>query len=229
MAFNFKKAIVWGDSVARGVIYDENRGRYAFSKNSAANVVAESLGIEIVNRSRMGMTVGEGLNLVRSDLDKGLCADVAVIEYGGNDCDFNWREISDAPGDRHLPKTPADEFSEKLKTIVSEVSKAGMQPVLVTLPPINAEKYFDFISDKGLSKDNILEWLGDKNHIYRFHERYSVMISRIARQTGAYLLDVRSAFLDIWNSNRLFCSDGIHPTDEGQKFMGEAILAAVNG
>ena len=224
---DIKKAIVWGDSVAKGVIYDDSRSRYALSKSSAVKLVAEALGIEIVNRSRMGMTANEGLEMLKKDLDAGMSADVAIIEFGGNDCDFDWRSISETPYDVHLPKTTADIFENKMKMMISEVRAAGMSPYLVTLPPIDAERYFDFISRDGLSKENILEWLGDKNHIYRYHERYSVLISKIAREMGTKVLDVRAAFLGMWNSNRLFCTDGIHPTDEGQRVIADAVLASI--
>ena len=224
---DIKKAIVWGDSVAKGVVYDESRSRYALSKSSAVKLVAEALDIEIVNRSRMGMTANEGLEMLRKDISGGMSADVAIIEFGGNDCDFDWRLISKTPHEVHLPKTTAEVFENKMKMMISEVRAAGMRPYLVTLPPIDAEKYFDFISRDGLSKENILEWLGDKNHIYRYHERYSVLISKIAREMGTKVLDVRAAFLGLWNSNRLFCKDGIHPTDEGQRVIAEAVLASI--
>jgi len=111
--------------------------------------------------------------------------------------------------------------------MINEASGAGIEPYLVTLPPIDAERYFDFISRDGLSKDNILKWLGDKDHIYRYHERYSAHLAKIAREMGTKILDVRAAFLDIWNSRRLFCSDGIHPTEEGQKLIADTILASI--
>ena len=222
---SIKKAIIWGDSVAKGVVYDDVRGRYRLAAAPAATIVAETLGIEIVNHSRMGLTVTDGLAVAEKDLARGTDADTAIIAFGGNDSDFIWKEISEAPEALHLPKTPSDEFAKKMKHMISLAKRANLTPVLFTLPPIHSEKYFDFISGHGLSPENILKWLGDKNHIYRFHERYSSIISRIAAECGCQLLDIRSAFLDLWNSNELFCADGIHPTEEGQRFIGKAILA----
>lgn len=224
---DIKKVIVWGDSVARGVVYDDARARYALSHKSAVKLVAEALDIEIVNRSRMGMTANEGVEMLKKDIAGGMSADAAIIEFGGNDCDFDWRAISETPYDEHLPRTTADVFESKMKEMINEVRAVGMEPYLVTLPPIDAERYFDFISRDGLSKENILTWLGDKNHIYRYHERYSALISKIAREMGTRILDVREAFLGLWNTNKLFCTDGIHPTDEGQKVIADAVLASI--
>lgn len=223
-----RKTVIWGDSVARGVVYDAVRGRYAIAKENAAKFVADALGIEVLNRSRMGMTSTDGLRAVGHDLEKGVRGDVAIIEFGGNDCDFNWKEISETPLERHLPRTEAGVFEENMKKMISETKNAGFEVMLVSLPPINAENYFDFVSRDGLSSENILRWLGDKNHIYRFHERYSAIVSKIARETGCKLLDIRSAFLDLWNNADLVCLDGIHPTEKGQRFMGEAIVNAIS-
>lgn len=227
MAANTNNIIVWGDSVARGVVYDEKRERYALSPVTAAGIVSEKLGIKVINRARMGFTVHDGVKAIERDLARGIAADTAIIEFGGNDCDFDWQKISDAPDDHHLPHTPVEEYEERLCDIVSTVQEAGIRPVLVTLPPIMAERYFDFISRGGLSRENILRWLGDKNHIYRYHERYSSIVNRIAAKYHCKLLDIRAAFLAVWNTSPLFCADGIHPSEAGQKFIGEAILSSL--
>lgn len=221
-----KKVIVWGDSVAKGVVYDESRGRYVLSPITAASIAGERLGLEIVNRSRMGATVTEGERMMAADLARGLTADMAIIEYGGNDCDFDWKAVSASPDALHDPKTPAPLFEAKLRGMIDTVSRAGIEPMLVTLPPIVSARYFDFIS-RGLDATHILHWLGDKDHIYRYHERYSAMIARIARDCGCRLLDLRGEFLALWNSERLFCFDGIHPNADGQRFMGESIVRAI--
>jgi len=221
-----KKVVVWGDSVAKGVVYDEARGRYVLSPVTAAAIAAEQLGVEIVNHSRMGATVAEGERMMTRDLDRGLTADIAIIEYGGNDCDFDWRAVSEAPDAAHTPKTPAPLFEQTMRGMISSARRAGMDPMLVTLPPILSARYFDFIA-QGLNADNILHWLGDKDHIYRYHERYSALIARIARECGCRLLDLRAEFLSLWNAENLFCFDGIHPNAEGQRFMGEAIVRAI--
>ncbi len=225
MISNIKNVVVWGDSVAKGVIFDENRRRYTLSEQSAVKTIAQALDISIQNRAKMGSTITNGLAIMEKDLSTGISADIAILEFGGNDCDFLWQEISDAPELVHLPRTPAEDFEEKMKFAVKRVSQAGMEPYLVNLPPIDAEYYFDFISGGDRSPKNILQWLGDKNHIYRFHERYSCIIERVARATSCKLLDVRSAFLDLWNSRSLLCRDGIHPNEEGQKFIAKAVLA----
>ncbi len=228
MKNEIKSAIIWGDSLARGVVLDNERERYSLTPAPAASIVGETLGIEIKNRSRMGMTSAEGMKMMQKDLEKGLRADVAILEFGGNDCDFNWREISEAPEAEHHPKISAVDYEANMRNMIRAAKSAGMEPILVNLPPINAERYLRFVSRNGLSQENILRWLGDTFQIYRYQERYSMIVTKVAQECGCRLLDIRSAFLNVWNcTGTLFCRDGIHPSADGQKFMGNAILAAL--
>ena len=48
-----RKTVIWGDSVARGVVYDAVRGRYAIAKENAAKYVADALGISQSYISRL--------------------------------------------------------------------------------------------------------------------------------------------------------------------------------
>lgn len=219
--------IVWGDSIAKGVIFDESRNRYVLSPTTAAGMVAKELGAELVNHARMGSTVIESKQIVEKDLERGVRADVAILEIGGNDCDFNWKEVSETPGAPHLPRIPAEEYARRYEEIITDIKKANMTPVLFNLPPIDADRYFDFISRDGLSKENILSWLGDKNHIYRYHEMYSNRVARLAEKTGCRFFDVRTRFLEQWNPYSLMCADGIHPNEEGQKLIGNYILSCL--
>ena len=223
-----KKVVIWGDSLARGVIYDEERGRYRIAPKTAVAYVSERAGVEIVNRARMGMTAEGGLSQMRADLDAGVSGDVAFIEFGGNDSDFDWRAISEDPHANHLPKTPIERYEEDMRAMIGLAQEKGMEVMLCTLPPIISERYFDFFSAGGLNRENILAWLGDKNKIYRFHERYSLALTRLARECGCRLLDLRAAFLEKWDPKPYYCRDGIHPNTDGQILLGQATLAAIS-
>lgn len=226
MLFDNKSCVIWGDSVAKGVIWNDEKNRYSLTLRSAASIVSEKTGININNRARMGLTSVEGMALMKSDIEKGTVGDFAVIEFGGNDCDFVWKDISDDPSTPHMPRTDAKLYESNIKQMIKQARENKMKPILLTLPPINSELYFDFIS-RGKSSANILSWLGDKAHIYRYHERYSSIVSRISRECHCKLIDIRSAFLDIWDTKGLFCLDGIHPSASGQEFIGNTILSTL--
>ena len=96
----------------------------------------------------------------------------------------------------------------------------------MTLPPVNASRYFDFIT-RNLNPANILKWLGTRETIYRFHEQYSAVIAEIARETGCVMIDLRSAFAAQADDPSLLCMDGVHPNDKGQALIGRTVLNAI--
>ena len=106
--------------------------------------------------------------------------------------------------------------------IARRVRDGGMIPALVTPPPLVAQRYFDWVSRK-LDKARILSYLGDVEHIYRWQERYALMIRRVAARENAMLLDVRDWFLSQARFTDLMCVDGIHPNAEGHALIGQAL------
>lgn len=63
---------LWGDSVMRGVVYDEQRGRYGLLPENAADRASRTLGLTLYNRSRMGCTVTKGLSIMKRDIEAGV-------------------------------------------------------------------------------------------------------------------------------------------------------------
>jgi lysophospholipase L1-like esterase len=103
--------------------------------------------------------------------------------------------------------------------MITALKAKGIVPVLVSLPPLDAERYFAWVSRNGLNKQNILRWLGDVQHIYRWQERYSNAVSALARQHACHFVDVRDAFLSERDLGSLMCADGIHPNRKGHAVM----------
>lgn len=209
---------IWGDSIGRGVIYDETAQRYRISPENPCAVLQREFGQQIHNYARMGSTARDGLARMTDDrMDRG---GVAVIEFGGNDCDMDWKAVSRAPEQAHEAKLPLAQFKITLQALVERARLNGMIPMLITPPPIDAERYFRWVS-RGLNASNILCYLGDVQHIYRWQERYANAVTAVASRTGAALIDLRDAFLAETHVNRLLCADGIHPNERGYRLMSD--------
>ena len=71
----------------------------------------------------------------------------------------------------------------------------------MTLPPIDAVRYYEWIGRDIEGKENILVWLGDVQQIYRSHAAYNRLVVELARQLGCRLVDLRASFLE--NEQRL--------------------------
>lgn len=173
----------------------------------------------------MGRTITKGHEILTKDLAKDATNDIAIIEFGGNDCDFNWTEVSEDPTAEHIPSTPLNIFEMQLLEMIARLKKLDIKPILMTLPPLHAKRYFEFITRNGLNKDNILQFLGgDVEMIYRWQERYSNTISRIAAETGSHIIDVRDSFLAEFHYENLLCADGIHPNEAGHIVMSQKFI-----
>ncbi len=213
---------VFGDSIIKGVIFDAIRGRYTFLKNSFANIFGRNTGIKVDNYAKFGCTITVGNQIIDKHASDLTCYEYTALEFGGNDCDFDWKAVSDCPDDIHIPNTPIDEFEVLYSKVIDKVAESGSKPVLFSLPPLHAQKYFDFLS-KGLNKENILRWLGDVEHIYRWHEMYNLVVVKLAAMKNAPLIDIRRAFLESRDYAGLFCDDGIHPNEAGHSLISEVL------
>ena len=216
---------IWGDSIGKGVVYDEQRNKYTLSPIRCADQVQTALGIPVYNHARMGATVQEGLDMLQK---KGIFEDhsadrVFAIEYGGNDCDLNWPAIAADPQGNHDAKVPLALFREKLGEFVQRVRISGGRVILVTPPPLEATRYFNWVT-RGLNAAAVLAYLGDVQHIYRWQERYALAVRDVAHTLQCELLDVRDFFLAERNFQDLLCIDGIHPNANGQALITRAAL-----
>ena len=145
------------------------------------------------------------------------------MEFGGNDCDYNWREISENPDKEHYSKSSITQFIEIYSYLIDELKRIGKEPILLSLPPIDSTKYFDYISKK-LNADNILKWMeGNKQFLTNWHERYNIEVFKLAINKDIPIIDITSKFLEIKNYSNLLCDDGIHPNEKGHKIIAEAI------
>jgi lysophospholipase L1-like esterase len=138
------KIQVWGDSILKGVIYDETKQKYVILKHTALNDATENTSCEICNYSKFGQTVLHARPKLEAHLKDDSRPDMILIEMGGNDCDFNWKEVGDAPEEEHIPNTPLDVYARTVSEFVDRIRENGIVPVLTTLPPLDPQRYFDW-------------------------------------------------------------------------------------
>lgn len=216
--------VVLGDSISRGVIYDEEKQRHGLLLESFTNLVRGRMRAVIINAAKFGSTIAEGVRRLQDDVLRRQ-PDIVLIEFGGNDCDFQWDAIAENPSGTYRPNTDCAVFYEMLTDMVKKLNAMEIIPVLVTLPPLDAEKYFQWISrNSDKAKKNILGFIGNVSNIYSWHERYNAAILRVAEETKTRLIDIRSAFLQSDNYTSLICRDGIHPNKEGHRVIADKIL-----
>jgi lysophospholipase L1-like esterase len=224
-----KKVEVYGDSVLKGIQVNPKNMRYHIDNNIDIKAIAKKFFLDIRNFSKFGCTITKGLTLIKKRLqDTEPFCDAIIMNFGGNDCNFNWQAISERPEDKHLPNTPPDDFADIYNNIIDLLKEKGIRPILTTLPPLDAQKFFNWFCN-GLDKMNVLKWLGGLDLIYCWQEHYSKTVEKIATETDTLLVDLRGAFLKhaLVRHRRvehLLCEDGTHPNTEGQMIITQAFL-----
>lgn len=218
---------VFGDSVAKGVVVDSVSKKYVLLKDSFVNLLKAGANFGVKNYARFGSTVTKGQEILSKRLGELKDYDYVALEFGGNDCDFDWAKIAEQPDAEQRPHTPVDVFVQEYVRMIREIRAAGSCPVILTLPPIDAQRYFAWVS-RGLNAQNILRYIGDVEHIARWHEMYNVAVIRLANDTGTPLVDISSAFLKTRNYRELICDDGIHPNARGHELIARTISDAIS-
>lgn len=210
---------VFGDSIARGVTFDEERGRYIYLKEGFDKLFRKDSQVNIDNRARFGALAEEGLKDFEGAGE--LSSDAVAIQYGGNDCTPDWKAAAEAPELMHPPRVSLESFEDTLTRFVQAVRKLSKVPVLITPPPLVAERFVPWIS-KGLNAEGIMRFLGDIHHVYRWQEQYALAVHKVGRLTQCKLFDLRAFFLRERDLGSLYCVDGMHPNQKGHQLIAEA-------
>lgn len=219
-----KKITIWGDSVLKGVVLEEGKDRYSLLKNSSIELTKRELDVDIKNNSKFGLTVTKAMRLIQKSLSKDELPNYALMELGGNDCDYNWKEISENPDGEYFPNTPLPKFIDSINNIIENFRKNGIEPILTNLPPLSSQKYFDWFGKNGLNTDNIKRWMGDINRIYKHQETYSLALMDIANRQKCDLIDIRTPIILEGNTDDFICEDGIHPNEKAHKLMADTFI-----
>jgi lysophospholipase L1-like esterase len=191
-------------------------------------IISSELDLRVDNYGKFGCTVNFGHSVIERHASEISESDYTFIEFGGNDCDFDWIKIAQDPHGEHKARTPLEEFTEELSSLVAKIRELGSIPVLITLTPILSDTYFSFFS-RSMSdeqKNNIKEWLGgDIGIITRWHESYNRTLFQVANQTRTQIIDITTPF-DTFRGDltSLYCADGIHPNARGHKLIAHTII-----
>ncbi len=217
------RVMLCGDSISKGIIYDSIANKYRKCEATFAGMLDKIFNTKILNISGFGNTVARAKKKFYKSFNEDK-PDIVIFGLGGNDCDFNWDEVSDNPMGKHIPKTDLNEFKDSLETMTSMVRKEGKRPILLNLTPLNPDAYFNWISHNDEKRGkSILSWLGSVSKIYWWQERYNSAVQDLAREQKIEMIDIRNEFLKKFDFRDCLCEDGIHPNEKGHVLIAKAL------
>ncbi len=221
--FMMSEIYAFGDSVLKGVILENDK--YKVCKNRFSNICENVLNIVVENKAKFGSTITTGKKSFEKNREVLTNPDIEyiVLEFGGNDCDFNWKEVSENPNIEHQANNTIEDFIKTYTEIIQTIKQYNKKPVLLSLPPIDAERYVKHVS-KDLDRNNILKWMkGNTQFLTNWHERYNIEVFKLAMNNHISIIDITSKFLEQKNYTKFLCQDGIHPNEEGHKLISGVI------
>lgn len=217
-----KEITVLGDSIARGLMYDNEAERYRICKNTFMSALTER-GYRVRNLARVGCTIDKATELFESCEKTG--GTFLAVELGGNDSDLVWKEVSENPNRYHEAVVPLNEYRTRLTGLLRRAKACGLSPIVVTPLPVVADRYMNWVS-RGLDSDAIRSYLGSSEYIYHWQERYAFEAMKAAAREDCPVFDLRSVFLGRRDFDELFCEDGIHPNADGHAVIARAVEEA---
>ena len=219
---------IFGDSILKGAICDDAM-RLHLRKSHSYPYLSDA-GFQVYNKAKIGSTIVNGEKAVNQYFDFIERNTTVLMGFGGNDSSFDWKTMFFDPDTEKTPNVAPDQFVSVYTDTIKKIQSTGATVIISNLPPIDAERHFEWISTQGPSWA-IMEWLGDIGMLYRWHEMYNRLVEQIAEKTGCKLLDIRSPFLSNHNFKKLIGKDGMHPTEEGydliDKVIAENIVTAI--
>ena len=222
MKNGINKISAYGDSILKGAVTGTDSGHlFDIIEDSSLVLASKALGFDLNDQSVFGSIVSKTQRRLNRDIEKGIFSDLAIIESGGNDCDYDWTQVSSAPDEKHLPRTTLEDFIQKISEMVDVCRKNKITPLIMTMPPLVRDRWYNHILH-GQDENAVLKILNDNpDRLYQNHELYNISLVEYAFKNSVQIVDMRKEMLLSENYRNLMCLDGIHPNEKGYKFMSE--------
>ena len=144
---------------------------------------------------------------------------------------YNWQEIAANPSGQHEPVMDLVAYKAQYTNRIAQARAHGQEPVLVSLPIMDENRYFAFIT-RGMSmqeRKNLLYWLGGKTERLRnIHALYNLSLFRLAAQQCVHIIDITSPMLASAHYEQLLEQDGVTLSPEGQQLVNNELSTLIS-
>ncbi|MCR5050923.1 MAG: hypothetical protein K6A36_07560 [Paludibacteraceae bacterium] len=138
---------------------------------------------------------------------------------------YDWKAIAARPNANHQPQMDLVAYKALYINKIAQARACSQEPVLVSLPIIDANRYFAHITRGMTSQErmNVLCWLGGSTDRLRdIHDLYNLTLFRLAAQQCVHIVDVTSPMLTNRNEE-LLQADGVSLSETGATLVDAEI------
>ena len=144
---------------------------------------------------------------------------------------YNWQAIAANPSGQHEPVMDLVAYKAQYTNKIAQARAHGQEPVLVSLPIMDENRYFAFIT-RGMSmqeRKNLLYWLGGKTERLRnIHALYNLSLFRLAAQQCVHIIDITSPMLASAHYEQLLEQDGVTLSPEGKQLVDNELSTLIS-
>jgi len=135
---------------------------------------------------------------------------------------YDWKAIASNPSGLHVPAIDLVAYKALYINKIAQVRARGLEPVIVSLPIIDENRYFAHIT-RGMSlqeRKNVLYWLGGNTERLRnIHALYNLLLFRLAAQQCVHIIDITSPMLSYPEYDELLEQDGVTLSLAGESLV----------
>ncbi|MBR5677689.1 MAG: hypothetical protein IKX20_06090 [Paludibacteraceae bacterium] len=157
--------------------------------------------------------------------------DKTIIIQPESGLQFDWQAIAVNPSGHHEPKIDLVAYKALYTNQIAQARACGQEPVLVSLPIMDENRYFAFIT-RGMSmqeRRNVLYWLGGTTERLRnIHAIYNLALFRLAATQCVHIIDITSPMLECAHYEQLLEADGVTLSEAGQALVDNELSALVS-
>ena len=154
--------------------------------------------------------------------------DKTIIIQPESGLQYDWKAIAIDPSGHHEPKIDLVAYKALYINKIAQARACGQEPVLVSLPIMDENRYFSFIT-RGMSmqeRKNILYWLGGKiERLRNIHAMYNLALFRLASLQCIHIVDITSPMLADTHFDELLEQDGITLSPAGEALVNEELAS----
>lgn len=145
-----------------------------------------------------------------------------VFIYPESGLQYDWKAIAANPGAEHKPQMELVAYKALYSNKIAHVRAKGLEPVLVSLPIIDENRFFAYIT-RGMSvaeRRNVMYWLGGStSRLRNLHDLYNLSLFRVAAQQCVHIIDVTSPMLASPYCSELLEADGVTLSIAGEALV----------
>ena len=154
--------------------------------------------------------------------------DKTIIIQPESGLQYDWKAIAIDPSGHHEPKIDLVAYKALYINKIAQARACGQEPVLVSLPIMDENRYFSFIT-RGMSmqeRKNILYWLGGKiERLRNIHAMYNLALFRLASLQCIHIVDITSPMLADTHFDELLEQDGVTLSPAGEALVNEELAS----